>query len=290
MLTLSKAALSGLADLVYDRIGERGFLKGPGGEYDSIRLFLKDIGLAPPAATISREHWGTRDTNISATKSWLLSYLTELNSRQARGEHLPAAIEQIIIALLSNPVMRDEVAPVLDRLLDPFGIGVSWSEQQSRYILKSLLGQPATSIDQPLPHLIHDAMELHPVVRERSASLFKSGHYAQAVFEACKALEELVSGRLASIDHGTAALHGRNLMGRALDLKKPGLRINDLKTISDRDEHEGYHLLLMGVVLAIRNPLAHMTVEVDPYRALESLAVLSLLAWRVEGAATVTSA
>lgn len=82
MLTLSHAALNSLADLVYDWIGDKGSRKGPGGEYDSIRLFLKEIGLAPPTAAISREHWGTRDANVSTTKRWLLSYLTELNSRK----------------------------------------------------------------------------------------------------------------------------------------------------------------------------------------------------------------
>ncbi len=53
---------------------------------------------------------------------------------------------------------------------------------------------------------------------------------------------------------------------------------------TDRDEHNGLRFLLVGSLLAIRNPLAHEDIRLDPYEALEKLALISLLVKKIAAA------
>lgn len=64
----------------------------------------------------------------------------------------------------------------------------------------------------------------------------------------------------------------------------PTLFFNDLSDQSDLDEQEGMMHLFEGVVLGIRNLRGHSILDDQPERALEYLALISLLANRVEEA------
>jgi uncharacterized protein (TIGR02391 family) len=132
---------------------------------------------------------------------------------------------------------------------------------------------------------IFDDMQFHPKVIEASRSLFQTGHYSQAIFEAFKAVNNLVKER-----SRCTGLDGRSLMTEAFNEANPVIRLNQLKSQSDRDEQEGFRFLFMGAVVGIRNPTAHENInQRDPYRALEYLALASLLMKRVDEGAVKRS-
>lgn len=122
-----------------------------------------------------------------------------------------------------------------------------------------------------------DLMRLHPKIVEVSMSLFETEHYAQAIFEVFKAVNNFVK------EKSGKSLDGKALMSKVFSEDKPVIMLNELLTQSDRDEQEGFKFLFMGAMVGIRNPEAHdNVVQTDPYRTLEYLSFASLLMKRVE--------
>jgi uncharacterized protein (TIGR02391 family) len=121
-----------------------------------------------------------------------------------------------------------------------------------------------------------EGMDLHPRIAEVCAGLYGDGHYAQAVFDASKALVNYVKERSRRDD-----LDGANLMRTVFSANDPILAFNDLKDQSDRDEQEGMMHLYEGAALGIRNPRGHSFRGDSPQRAMEYIAFLSLLANRL---------
>ena len=120
-------------------------------------------------------------------------------------------------------------------------------------------------------------MQFHPRVIEVSESLFKTGNYASAIFEAFKAVDNFVKEKAA------ISLNGQALMSKVFDENAPIIKLNDLLNRSDRDEQEGFKFIFKGATIGIRNPKAHdNVVQTDPYRTLEYLSFASLLIKRVE--------
>jgi len=121
-------------------------------------------------------------------------------------------------------------------------------------------------------------INLHPKVKEHSLNLFKNGHYAQAIFESVKALNNYVKEKAQIIDKDLS-----DAMAKAFNENNPIIKLNDNITRSDKDEQEGFKLLYMGAMKGIRNPKAHETImQDDKNRTLEYLAFISLLFRRVE--------
>lgn len=116
-------------------------------------------------------------------------------------------------------------------------------------------------------------LDLHPEVMRAAGKLFQDGHYANAIEDACKALDGLVKLRSGRFD-----LSGTDLMQKAFSPSNPILRFNDLKTESERSEQQGRMFLLAGAMLAVRNPRAHGLIEDSAENALDYVAFLSLLA------------
>ena len=128
-----------------------------------------------------------------------------------------------------------------------------------------------------LANLLFDKMQFHPKVVETSKSLFETGHYAQAIFEAFKAINNFVKEKTGQ------SLDGRDLMAKVFREQDPLIKLNKLKTRSERDEQEGFKFLFMGAMVGIRNPKAHDNViQTDPYKTLEYLSFASLLMRRIE--------
>ncbi len=121
---------------------------------------------------------------------------------------------------------------------------------------------------------------LHPEVIAASGDLYTDEHYAQAVFEAFKALEIRVrqqSGLDAS---------GRALMQSAFGGDTPPIDLSVESGQSGRDEQEGFRFIFMGVTQGVRNPKGHSAlVQEEPQVALEYLAVASVLFRRLDDAA-----
>lgn len=123
---------------------------------------------------------------------------------------------------------------------------------------------------------------LHPSIRAASSSLLSSGHYAQAVLEACKALQHLARSK-----SGRSDLDGEQLFGIALSDKKPLLILGDLATETGRNLQAGYRFLGMGIMRAFRNPNAHELQDIASAEAREMLGTISLLARQVERAEVI---
>ncbi|MBI2930278.1 MAG: TIGR02391 family protein [Planctomycetes bacterium] len=119
----------------------------------------------------------------------------------------------------------------------------------------------------------------HPRIRSVSEGLFRDRHYAQAIFEAYKALANLVK------EKSGAGSDGRDLMAKVFSKDRPILKLTAMSTTSEKDEQEGFMLIYMGAMVGIRNPKAHdNVVQNDPIRTVQYLGFADLLAHRVEEA------
>jgi uncharacterized protein (TIGR02391 family) len=116
-------------------------------------------------------------------------------------------------------------------------------------------------------------LEIHSEIERAVAKLFRDGHYANAVEDACKVLDGLVK-----IRSGKHDLSGTELMQNVFSPKNPVLKLSDLQTQTEQSEQQGMMFLYAGAMLALRNPRAHEIIEDDPEKALENIAFLSLLA------------
>lgn len=124
----------------------------------------------------------------------------------------------------------------------------------------------------------YDGLMLHPEIERATSDLYHGGHYANAVEDAVKALNDLV--RLRSGEAGDGAA----LMERVFSPRNPILRFNDLADQSDADEQKGFMMMFTGAVAGLRNPRAHKLIKDDAERALEFIAFVSLLAKLLESA------
>ena len=118
-----------------------------------------------------------------------------------------------------------------------------------------------------------DELNIHPEIKQAVSRLFKDGHYANAVEDACKVLNSLVKIRSGKHDLG-----GTELMQKVFSPNNPILKFNDLQSETGKSEQQGMMFLYSGAMLALRNPRAHEIIEDDPEKALEYIAFLSLLA------------
>jgi uncharacterized protein (TIGR02391 family) len=88
-------------------------------------------------------------------------------------------------------------------------------------------------------------------------TLFDSGHYSQATFEAFKFIEKEVRR------HGGLKKIGKDLMMQTFSESTPTVSLNALSNETELSEQEGYKFLFAGGVLAIRNPRGHEPDMVD---------------------------
>ncbi len=124
---------------------------------------------------------------------------------------------------------------------------------------------------------LFDKMKFHPKVVEASRTLFRDGHYSDAIFRAFTSVCAFVKGKSGS------SLDGKSLMSTVFSETNPIIKLNDLSSPLDRDEQEGFKFLFMGGQIGIRNPKAHDNiVQSDPNRTLEYLSLASLLMKRAQ--------
>ena len=133
-------------------------------------------------------------------------------------------------------------------------------------------------------------LRLHPIVKKASEKLFKDGYYAQAIFEACKALIEYVRKKsklttTKDIDLMWQAFNVKYSVDPLKITRKPALCLNSLTELWELDEQKGFASLFSGTVAGIRNPKAHADIiQKNPYKTLEYLSLISLLARRTDEA------
>ena len=132
------------------------------------------------------------------------------------------------------------------------------------------IGQ-ATTTTGPMRQF--DDLVTDPDLRAACRSLYDGGHYARAVEEAFKFLNNAVKGR-----SGDPARDGFQLMLNTFSETQPVLRLNRLRTISERDEQKGYGFIFAGAMQGIRNPRAHEhELRDEPDAALEMLVMANHL-------------
>jgi uncharacterized protein (TIGR02391 family) len=121
-------------------------------------------------------------------------------------------------------------------------------------------------------------LDLHPAIASAASELYHNGHYANAIEDAVKALNDLVRVRSGE------GLDGMALMQKVFSPNASILRFNPLADPSDKDEQLGFMMMFSGAVAGLRNPRAHKLIKDDPERALEFIAFVSLLAKLLNGA------
>ena len=181
------------------------------------------------------------------------------------------------VGLLANPVKRTTIA--LGYCIDSVGQSIGKIEEDIKKGIRddkgNLIGVPSTDTANS-PVNLFDKMQFHPRVIEASKSLFESGHYAQAIFEAFKAVENFVRER------SGLSSYGKNLMVTAFNEENPIIKVPEAGYF-DKDVQEGFKFLFMGATQGIRNPKAHKEiVQNDPFITLEYLGFASFLLKRID--------
>jgi len=114
---------------------------------------------------------------------------------------------------------------------------------------------------------LYDILVKSKELRNATRKLFADGHYARAVEEAYKCVNNLVKFK------SHLSNDGQELMTQAFSGKNPVLKLNELRTDSNRNEQLGYMLIFAGCMTGIRNPRAHEhELQDSPEIALEMLA------------------
>jgi uncharacterized protein (TIGR02391 family) len=151
----------------------------------------------------------------------------------------------------------------------------------ARSIVNDVASLPIVAARSSKPSLdsLYDTVVKSIPIRSATRKLFVDGHHAEAVEEAYKCLNNLVKAK-----SGMYQRDGPDLMLHVFDADRPVLRLNHLRTTSERDEQAGYRFIFAGCMTGIRNPRAHgHDLSEDPEIALELLAWANHLARIIEG-------
>ncbi len=126
------------------------------------------------------------------------------------------------------------------------------------------------------PIQLFDAMKFHTKIINASRALFEDKHYAQAIFEAFKAVENFVQ------DKAGLTLYGTNLMEKAFNEENPIIKVPEAGHYY-KDVQRGFKHLFVGASQGIRNPKAHKEIiQKDPYITLQYLGFFSFLLKRID--------
>ena len=117
-------------------------------------------------------------------------------------------------------------------------------------------------------------------------SLLRDGYSALAVQEAAQRFINRVQETVERRD-----LDGENLINHVFSEQSPMLAFSERQTLREQDEHRGYFRLAAGLVIHVRNALAHKAgAAMDPTEAMEWLGFISVMHRRLDSATPVTSA
>lgn len=158
--------------------------------------------------------------------------------------------------------------------VEPYKKGVLNGVRNLRTIIELFnekLDESASPLGNPSRTL--ESLQLHPQIADASVELFRGGHYANAIEDACKVLDFLVKMKSKRADPS-----GTELMQLAFSPKTPLLKFNDQQNESEKSEQQGMMFLYAGAMLAFRNPRAHGLLSDDPIVALEIIGFVNFLA------------
>jgi uncharacterized protein (TIGR02391 family) len=146
---------------------------------------------------------------------------------------------------------RDPLKQVeLDRLIACLtGLGVDMQQELGRI----KLDETVPEIQVPPAELVR-RLENHPLaeeVRGGPRQLFRNGHFNESIRKAAERFEVAVQKLSRRPETG------KDLMGKVFKLDPPILQLNALSTDNERGVQEGYMLMTMGMMRAIRNIFSH---------------------------------
>lgn len=160
---------------------------------------------------------------------------------------VPAAIEYRKYRRM--PLKQVELNNLVKCLLE---LGIDMRDEFSKLVIDETLPRitvpPEKLIEQLCSH------DLDPVISSEPLQLFQDGHFNEAVRKACEKFEAKVQ-KLSSLDK-----IGRDLMAKAFAASS----YLDLHNVEDGNKHsftEGFQLLSMGSMAAIRNIFSHRDEE-----------------------------
>ena len=116
--------------------------------------------------------------------------------------------------------------------------------------------------------------KIHPEVMKYCKPEALQDNYFHAVFEAIKGLNARIK-EMSGLD-----IDGTNLINTAFSEQKPYLVINTMQTQSEKDEHNGFRFLILGVQTMFRNPISHeakINWEISGQDGLDILTTISLI-------------
>jgi len=131
---------------------------------------------------------------------------------------------------------------------------------------------------------LYDSLITDDELRSTTRQLFTQQHYALAVEEAFKCLNNVVKEKAKS------TLDGSSLMRSAFSIRKPLLKINRLRSRSQIDQQQGYMDIFAGCMTGVRNPRAHEHRYTDKPRIALELLLLANHLIRIVRKATRTRA
>jgi uncharacterized protein (TIGR02391 family) len=212
------------------------------------------------------------DPKVSALQSAIDGTLDRIFGADTNEYHRLSAAK-VLDAPLSVVAAASDPTPILQirqRIEENRQRAIALLSQEVA-LMKEQLGD---SVSGPAERAIraYGNLDLHPEVARAASELYRDGHYANAIEDAVKALNDLVRMRSGE------ALDGTKLMQKVFSSTAPILRFNPLADQSDKDEQVGFMMMFSGAVAGLRNPRAHKLIKDDPERALEFIAFVSLLA------------
>jgi uncharacterized protein (TIGR02391 family) len=140
-----------------------------------------------------------------------------------------------------------------------------WTEALSRDIYNSFISWSNRWALDTLIDCVNEAL-----------GILESGE-VPTTFEAFKAVDNFIKNKTG------LSTYGKDLMAKVFNEDNPLIKLNELRTKTNRDEQEGFKFLFMGAMEGIRNPNAHdEIVELDPFKTLEYLGLASLLMRKAE--------
>ena len=166
------------------------------------------------------------------------------------------------------------ITPVRGRAVESLEIVQSFIVPQARHLL------PTTDVEA-VPSRTDEFWKLiHPRIAAQARPRVTTGQLGDAVEASYKEINEVVK-RLVRDDHGRE-LDGAGLMTTAFSVKKPLIRLTELKTTSDKDVQQGYMQIMAGAMTGIRNPFAHGNLNLDTDTALHLICLASLLMRKID--------
>ena len=227
-------------------------------------------------ATVHQQLVSSRVTRAMVLARWQLPYLPaieKMTSDRRLASTLIAAAKkrpESVGELKGSPRVALAVVGAREspqRCMCPYGHGLVSGHRASCHEAQGSL-------------VLFDQLVTEPVLRHTCRKLFAGGHYAIAVEKAFVCLNNEVKDR-----SGLTAMDGVGLMFRALSEDSPVLKLNALRSESEKNEQAGFMHIFAGSMRGIRNPRAHEPGFIDdPRGALELLAFANHLMRKLQTA------